>query len=907
MRSFACLIALAGASAIVGCAHDLDGPTPVVDEVVPDLVCTAQDDITIEIHGSGFSPVVIGALTDDPQVEMPRVFLIGEDGIETEVPAAGVSVPDDSGTVLDVVIPLGLVGPTDPTDPAIVYDVRVANPNGNESTLADGLTVEPPPELLGIDPTSGAVGETVVVTLTGNGFSDGMTVTLDADPIVNGADVAVTSSTSATATFDLTGVAPGVYDVTVTNPGGCSSTLEGAFTVYQPHDIAVTGIDPPFGCTCSPTTVTISGAAGFVSTPRVQMRLDDGSGPVIDFERVAFVDASTLTAVVPAGAAIGVYDVTVLNPPTDGGIGTLDMGFRVVSMEIPTIEEVVPARGDGQGDTPVSIYGENFRDPVKVELIDRLGAVVGTVASTTPISSTQIDVTLPTTGLADDAYLIRVTDLDEDTYSTWSAFIVGATGPSGNLHAFTDATAMVTGRRMLAGVSARDDLGNTYLYAIGGDTGAAGTTLATVEHSQLSKFGSIGAWSDNGGANPMQHARRGLAAVTVPIFDPAGSPFVPVKTYVYVIGGRDDTGTVRDDVERAMVLRAADAPVITSIGSGGVGDLDAGTWYYKVSAVLDAGDPENPGGETLASDEAIRTIGGGTGAITLDWDAVTVNGVDAASYRIYRTDAVDGASQQEHLIAEVTDTTYTDTGDDAGTEPPLTPGSLGVWSSPAGIALTTPRWGHQAAVTVDSTGARFLHVVGGKSDDATGYLGDVEIGAIDADGDLADFSGTGTSSMTPRAWFSLAVETSANATGFTGVARFIATGGVGSTGTANKALDTVEISDVADAGGNAPWTDPSLVLQIRAGLQSVIVGEKLFCLGGTNSATDTTFAASTGTGRDIGFDPDDGTLVSPMQNAAQTLVPARALGVGLAGAGFIYLFGGTSTGTDALNSVVQSF
>ncbi len=55
----------------------------------------------------------------------------------------------------------------------------------------------------------------------------------------------------------------------------------------------------------------------------------------------------------------------------------------------------------------------------------------------------------------------------------------------------------MTGRRLLAGVSARDDLGNTFLYAIGGDTGGATpTVLDDVEIAQLSKFGALGAWHE---------------------------------------------------------------------------------------------------------------------------------------------------------------------------------------------------------------------------------------------------------------------------------------------------------------------------------------------------------------------------------------------------------------------------
>ncbi len=899
-------IRLAAVALVAACSASLGGPTPIVQSVSPAVICTAQFDNTITLTGSGFSPVVQDGLTSAPSVLMPRVFLVDGAGVEVEIPPAGVSLPDTTGTLLDVIVPMGLVGPTTP-GPAQVYDVRVVNPNGREGLLAGALTVVPPPDLVAVDPTSGAVGTTVTVTLTGDGFLPGMTVTLDANPAVNGANVVVASPTGATADFDLTGVAPGTYDVTVTNADGCSDTLPGAFTVYQPNYFTITGIDPPFGCTCSTTTVTITSASGFVSTPRVEMRPHGMTTPVLEFERVAFVDANTLTAVVPAGAALGDQDVTVLNPPSDGGIGILDNGFRVVAMPVPTIEAIVPSRGDPSTDTPVSIFGENFRDPVKIELIDRAGLVVGTVAMVTPVSSTQIDATLPTLGMAQDAYLVRVTNLDEMTYSTFSSFIVGSIGPSGNLHPFVGLTSLNDGRRMLAGASGRDELGNTYLYAVGGDTGAGGVVLPTVEVSPLAKFGNLGGWTRLE-ATPLAVGRAGAAAVVVPVFDPTGSPFVPLKSYLYVLGGRDDAGVVTESIERAMVLRAADAPRITSIAaSPAAGNLAAGTWYYKVSAVLAAADPDNPGGETLASDEAILSIGGGTMSIDLAWDPVMANGMPAASYRVYRTDAVDGASQTEHLIATVTTTSYTDAGAAAGTENPLPGGALGVWVTLPGT-LAAARWGHQGALVTDVNGDRFLYVVGGKSDAAAGYLGSVEWAAVDDQGTVqfnaGAFDTSGTADMTPRAFFALAVETQDDVSGFTAGARLFALGGVAAGG----ASDVFEMADVSAGGGNAAWVPYGGAggLGSRAGAMSVIAGEKLFTLGGAGTATDTTFGNILMSGRDVPF-LADGTIGTPIQSTAEALLTPRALGAAIVGAGFIYFVGGTSDGTNAVATTEQTF
>ncbi len=896
--------ALAAALALpAACSSKTDGPTPTVTAVDPDLICTAQQDVTVTITGSGFSPVVRGGLTEDPWVEMPRVLLVSS-ATTVEVPPANVSLGNSNGTELIAIIPMGLAPPLGPDDPEVTYDLRVVNPNGNEGTLAAALTIVPPPLLVAVNPNTGAQGDVVSVTLTGTGFRDGMSVTLDSDPPVVCANVVVISSTSATCDLDLNGVAAGTYDVTVTNADGCSDTLPGAFTVYEPNLFTLLGIDPPFGCTCADTTVTIFSDGGFVSTPRVEMRPHGETTPVIQFRRVAFIDSDTLTAIVPGGAEVGDYDVIVRNPPTDGGIGTLENGFRVVANPVPSIDAIVPSRGDPtvSTGTDVSIYGENFRDPVKIELIDIDGNIDATIASVTPVSGTQIDTNFPTSGMTEGPYLVRVTNLDEDTYSTFSAFLVAAVGPSGNLHPFASQPTMDTGRRMLAGVGARDDDGNYYLYAIGGDTGAGGDVLDSVEVTQLSRFGELGPWRPV--RNPLGTPRVGATAVKVPIFDPAGSPFVPAKTYLYVLGGHDDEGTVLDTVERAVVLSADHAPVVTADPSTAAGTLEAGTWYYKVSAVLDAGDPDNPGGETLASDEAIVTIGA-EGSVALDWEPVVVNGTAAASYRIYRTDAVNGVSQTEHLIDTTTDTDYTDTGADAGTEDPLPPGAVGVWVLQANTMLEA-RWGHGAAVVADDSGDRFLFAVGGKDAVSGGFLDSVEYAAIDdADGSISAFGNDNTNPLAvPRAFFGLTVETPENVSGLGSGARFFAAGGVALTG----ATSSLEISDLTTGGGNAAWAPygGSGNMQVRAGVMAVITSEKFFALGGASNAIDTVLSNILATGRDVPF-LANGDIGSPFQSTAEGLLGARALGAVATGSGFIYFVGGTSDGSDALATTERTY
>jgi hypothetical protein len=894
----------------------MDGPKPAISSVMPAAICDAQKDITLTLTGTGFSPEVQNGLTSNPIVKLPTVTLVSSSGQQFAIPDADISFPDTTGDSLTVIVPQSLVAPG-------TYSIEVTNPNTNSSTLAGAVTVHPPPTITSVAPSSGSPGATVTVTVTGTGFLPGMTVTLDAMPPVAGTSVTVSADgTTAMVTFDLTGVAGGTYSITVDNHDGCTATLMGAFTVGS--EFTITGIDPPFGCTCSDTNVTISSNGGFASTPSVEMVLHGTTSPVYSLKRVAFVTTSTITAVVPSGLPLGTYDVTVTNPPSVGTFGTLPNAFRVVQMPVPEITDVVPSRAPASTSVPLDIYGSNFRTTATVQFVDTTNTPVGTAVNGTVVNSGHITVTITTPG-TNGPYLVRVTDTDEMTYSDWSAFIVGSEGASGKLNAFTGESSLVTGRRMLGGVGAEDDLGNFFLYAIGGDTGGASpTVLDSVEVAQQGKFGGIAAWHQEKLSNNMTTTRDAPVAVAVPIPQatdpcaPAVLCFPPVKTYIYVVGGRNQAGMVLGSIERAMVLRNADAPVVTTAAaSASAGSLATGTWYYKVSAVLAASDPDNPGGETLPSDEAIVTLTSAQTGLDLAWNPVT----GAVGYKVYRTATVNGASQGEVLIATPTGTSYTDTGATAGTEVPLPPGALGTWAV-QGQSLGQARWGHQAAVVVDNqgaTGGSSLYVLGGMSDAANGVLATVERSPIDATaGTLGTFAAGGDTVLpTAIAFFSLVVESAVNVSGFaTGAggspARFITVGGVvlgTGTGAASAELTS---SNVTAGGGNGAWSayggaGTSLT---RGGDMGVIASNKLFWLGGAGAATlnPPAFTNIRLNGDNVAF-AADGTFGSPIQSTANAFPAghATALGVPITVDNFIYFVGGTSDGTDAVGLTWQTF
>jgi photosystem II stability/assembly factor-like uncharacterized protein len=169
------------------------------------------------------------------------------------------------------------------------------------------------PSVTAILPAAAPNDQDTPVVVSGSGFVSGATATLGTTPLTA---VIVQSDTTITATVP-SGLAPGLYDLTVTNSDTGTATLSGAFTVALPPTLS--GIAPANAYNDLDTAVTITGS-DFVATPTVSL----GSTALTD---VTFVNATTLTATVPWGMDPGTYDLTVANP--DGGVGSLSSAYTV--------------------------------------------------------------------------------------------------------------------------------------------------------------------------------------------------------------------------------------------------------------------------------------------------------------------------------------------------------------------------------------------------------------------------------------------------------------------------------------------------------------------------------------------------------------------------------------------------
>jgi hypothetical protein len=127
---------------------------------------------------------------------------------------------------------LGLVGCGGPTSPS--------TPSSAASRMATAGAV--PDNATGLRPTITAISPSVVSTagtwgtITGSQFQPGATLT------VGGAPVMVVFRNSTTIQFAHSAAhAPGIVDVTVTNPGGLSATAVGGYTFAPPESFDANG------------------------------------------------------------------------------------------------------------------------------------------------------------------------------------------------------------------------------------------------------------------------------------------------------------------------------------------------------------------------------------------------------------------------------------------------------------------------------------------------------------------------------------------------------------------------------------------------------------------------------------------------------------------------------------------
>ncbi len=746
----------------------------------------------------------------------------------------------------------------------------------------------------------------------------------DAGPYCNpdGGDVTITLTTLRSDGNVVTAIVPegaalgGPYTL-VDDQNGCTATLSGAYTTLPASSsLTVSSITPSYGWTGADTPVTITGV-GFVSTPTAYIRVPSLTPQWQKLKNVAFTSSTSITGVVPKGLPATPtgpkYSIAVLNPDGQGNV--LGDAFRVVNQPPPTITSVSPSSlttSQLGATNNVTITGCNFRSPggtpLEIDTVDGAGTVVAQTAGTlscagaaTCPGGTNV-CTLPATigaGLATGAYVVRVIDHDQETSGDYSALVV--TNPSAKLDTgfAVSSNKLNVPRRSLVTTSARIDEASRFLYAIGGEK-ADNTVLDSVEVAPLDKFGTLGAWF-------VQKYK-----LSVPR---SGASVVQLGQYLYVLGGTSTfvtssgtggaapTGTPLATIDRAKILDATDIPTLGDPTTKSTGTLAAGSWYYRVSAVRDATDPDNKNGETLASDEIVAALGF-KGSVVLTWTAPT-NSAHIAKYRVFRTPTVNGKSGEEVFLAEVTAaTTYTDDGSaTAASDTPLPRGSTGTWNALTGT-LVRARLNAGATIAKDSAGGAYVEVVGGwgKCDGlgSNRLMNCYEYATITADGKTVGAFTAGTNALNGARMRHGTTRMGADngIAGWTGGAFVVVAGGAGPT----NPNDSVEWADVKTGGALDTWTKQGNPSSARDGEALMAANGFFYQFGG--ALTLPTYVTSNDLAS-VSAETATTLTIGAWSNANSALNTGRGrMGATLESA-YFYLVGGTSDDSGVLDSVEQ--
>jgi hypothetical protein len=125
----------------------------------------------------------------------------------------------------------------DPSSQRMVVFGGGSNISSFNDTWTLALASSTSVQISSTSPPAGGNAGSATVRIFGNNFQSGATATLKGvGPDIVGTNTTVTTAINSSVlgtTFDLTGAAPGVRDVVVTNPDGSSATLLGGFTVQQ--------------------------------------------------------------------------------------------------------------------------------------------------------------------------------------------------------------------------------------------------------------------------------------------------------------------------------------------------------------------------------------------------------------------------------------------------------------------------------------------------------------------------------------------------------------------------------------------------------------------------------------------------------------------------------------------------
>ena len=252
-------------------------------------------------------------------------------------------------------------------------DVTVTIPGGGTSATNSSDVFKYVPSVTSVSPASGPTGGGTSVTINGTGFTGATAVSFGG---AAASTFTVNSSSKITATAPAESA--GTVDITVTTPGGTSTTSASDSYRYAALP-TVTNVSPPAGPTAGGTSVTITGT-NFTGATAVKFGTTSATFTI--------VSATQINATAPAEST-GLVDITVATP---GGISATSANDKFFYSAPPTVTTISPSAGPLGGGTTVTITGTNLLRSSAVKF--------GTTNATfTIVSATQINATAPAESL----------------------------------------------------------------------------------------------------------------------------------------------------------------------------------------------------------------------------------------------------------------------------------------------------------------------------------------------------------------------------------------------------------------------------------------------------------------------------------------------------------------------------
>jgi|GEM_PF-5446796 len=310
---------------------------PVVSAISPST-STNTVNLTVTISGNYFQ---VGSTTN--------LSLAGQPSI------GGTSVSVTSVTTISCAFDLTKKAPGN-------WDLIVTNPAPDTifGTKVSALTITATaPSGLTTVPSSATNTGSLTVTVSGSNIYPGASIRMVKTSLtdITGTGTLVltagTSGAGASTVFDLTGKAPGTWDIILTNTDSKSATNTGGITVIAAGQITAGTITPNFGPN-NQGNITVA-VTGNYFYPGVTLKLTGAS--TINATSVSATSLTTLTASLPlTGTTASTYNVVLAN--TDSSKATIVNGFTIT--RAPELIRIIPSSAYVDENVDSKVEGVTF-------------------------------------------------------------------------------------------------------------------------------------------------------------------------------------------------------------------------------------------------------------------------------------------------------------------------------------------------------------------------------------------------------------------------------------------------------------------------------------------------------------------------------------------------------------------